>query len=292
MRRFLGAAVVVALTAAGLVAAVAGPAGAATAISSPTGNPFVVPGNAGGDPHALHRDGDGVPGRARTCTSSSATAPRPTAVGWDPTINCDLGSSPAPVVVRRERERVRSRRATPTTSSARSRARARRASSTASLRTTRRPTTGCRTTGACQVRVSTNNAAATTDQVFLKIAAAGRRRARRRPHRSRSAISDSGVLEGNANARPLTFTISLSRASLTPVSVDYATADQHRDGRSDYTAQVRHADDPGRPHLGDPGDQRQGRHDERARPRTFKVRSVERHRRRHDQPGRTGSGRS
>ena len=49
MRRLLCAALVVATSVAGLYVGM-NPASAATSITAPTGNPYVVPGNAGGDP--------------------------------------------------------------------------------------------------------------------------------------------------------------------------------------------------------------------------------------------------
>jgi chitinase len=87
----------------------------------------------------------------------------------------------------------------------------------------------------CQIRVSTSNSAATTDQVFLRI---------QLPDDDdtvpmsplKVGISDSGALEGNANTRPLTFTISMSRASDSDVTVKYATANQTATAGSDYTA--------------------------------------------------------
>ena len=96
MRRLLCAAMVAGTIAASLVVGV-GPASAATVITAPTGNPFVVPGNAGGDPLPFTVTTTGFAADTSVYIEQ-CDGVSPTAIGWDPTTNCDLGSSPAPVV--------------------------------------------------------------------------------------------------------------------------------------------------------------------------------------------------
>jgi hypothetical protein len=229
----LGAAVVVALTATVLVAGVAGPAGATTAISSPTGNPYVVPGNAGGDPQPFNITATGfAPTTNVYVEQCDGTAP--TAVGWDPTVNCDLGTSPAPVVADGS-----GNVSFPTTDPNHA-VHPFKGASPQGIFNCLSPndpaiSNGLPTSRSCQIRVSTSNSAATTDQVFLKIQLPDDDDTVP-PAPLKVGISDSGALEGNANTRPLTFTVSMSRAANTDVTVQYATANQTATAGSDYTA--------------------------------------------------------
>ncbi len=76
--------------------AIAPSAGAAT-VTSPTGNPYVVPGNASGQPQAFTVSASGyAPDDQVFIEQCDGVAP--TAVGWDPSQNCDLGSSPASAI--------------------------------------------------------------------------------------------------------------------------------------------------------------------------------------------------
>jgi hypothetical protein len=229
----LGAAVVVALTATALVAGVAGPAGAATAISSPTGNPFVVPGNAGGDPQPFNVTATGFP-PATNVFIEQCDGTAPTTVGWDPTANCDLGSSPAAALS------DGSGNVSFLTSDPNHAFHPFKGASPQGIFNCLSPNdpalnNGLPTSRSCQIRVSTSNSVATTDQVFLKIQLPDDD-STVPPAPLKVGISDSGALEGNANTRPLTFTISMSRASLTDVTVHYATANQTATAGSDYTA--------------------------------------------------------
>ena len=74
------------------------PVGLTTAITTPTGSPFVVPGNLAGDPQKFTVVASGfVPGTnvfVEQCDGTPSTA-----VGWEPTQNCDVGSSPSAAVV-------------------------------------------------------------------------------------------------------------------------------------------------------------------------------------------------
>jgi hypothetical protein len=79
---------IVALTAAAV------PAFAGT-VTQPTTNPIVVPASAGGAPYSFTVQGSGFePGSQVYIEQCDGT--NPSDVFWDPTLNCDLGSSPAP----------------------------------------------------------------------------------------------------------------------------------------------------------------------------------------------------
>ena len=67
--------------------------------------------------------------------------------------------------------------------------------------------------------------------------------------RRRSTIGNASVVEGNARARQLKLTVSLSKPWTQPVQVAYATVARHRDRGIGLRPQVRHADDPGREHC-------------------------------------------
>ncbi|MGZ6996560.1 MAG: hypothetical protein ACXVIM_15225, partial [Acidimicrobiia bacterium] len=93
MRRIVALFLAVLVGGVGLVLA-AGPASAAT-ITSPTGDPFVVPGNAAGNPQPFTVTASGYSAGSQVFIEQCDGTP-PTATGWDPTTNCDLGASPAP----------------------------------------------------------------------------------------------------------------------------------------------------------------------------------------------------
>lgn len=232
MRRLLCAALVVATTAAGLWVGV-GPASAATSISAPTGNPFVVPGNAGGDPQPFTVSATGFAPTTNVFVEQCDSAPS-TAVGWDPTVNCDLGSSPAAVVADGSGN-VTFPMADPNFAFHPFKGASPQGLFNCLSANDPSPANGLVDHRTCQIRVSSNNAAATADQVFLKIQLPDDD-STPPPAPLKVGISDSGALEGNANTRPLSFTISLSRASLSPVTVDYTTANQTATAPSDYTA--------------------------------------------------------
>lgn len=82
----------------GTIAWIASGIAFAGTITQPTGNPFVVPGNASGAPLPFTITASGfMPGSlvyVEQCDGTPATAQ-----GWSPTANCDLGSSPAAAIV-------------------------------------------------------------------------------------------------------------------------------------------------------------------------------------------------
>jgi hypothetical protein len=145
----------------------ASPAAGAATITTPTGNPFVVPADAGGNPQAFTVSASGYPADANVfveqCDGTS-----PTSVGWDPTVNCDLGSSPASAIadaggnVTFDASDI-NRRFAPF-----------RGPSPQGLFNCLSPTEPSPGNGLpdftnCQMRVSTNNSAGTSDQVFLTL---------------------------------------------------------------------------------------------------------------------------
>ena len=95
MRRIVALFLTVLLGGVGLVL-VASPASAAT-ITTPTGDPFVVPGDAGGNPQPFTVSASGYAAGSNVFIEQCDGTPT-TATGWDPTTNCDLGASPAAVV--------------------------------------------------------------------------------------------------------------------------------------------------------------------------------------------------
>ena len=114
------------------------------AILSPGVSPFVVPADASQNPVAFTVIASGyVPGSLVSIEQCDGTDPN--SVGWSPTANCDLGSSPAPAIVDGNGN-LASSRVTPITRSWRSRVRARRVSSTACRPTVWTPRTGFRAT--------------------------------------------------------------------------------------------------------------------------------------------------
>ena len=97
------------------------------------------------------------------------------------------------------------------------------------------PANGLTDYRSCRIRVSSNNSAATADQVFLPIQLPDDD-STVPPPPLKVGISDTGVLEGNSGTRPVTFTISLSRDSLSPVTVHYTTVNGTATSPSDFTA--------------------------------------------------------
>ena len=86
----------VAVIAAACVLGLAGIAFAAT-ITTPTGNPFVVPGDANGNPLSFTVVATGFSVGQPVFVEQCDGTPH-TAAGWDVTINCDNGASNAPVL--------------------------------------------------------------------------------------------------------------------------------------------------------------------------------------------------
>ncbi len=146
-------------------ALVAGPAGAAT-ITAPTGNPYVVPGSAG-VPQAFTVSASGFAPNTNVYVEQ-CDGVSPSATGWSPTINCDNLTSPAPVIS------TAGGVATFDKDDLNHSFQAFRGVGPGELfnclsLTDPEPSNGVESYRNCKVRVSTNNAGVTGDQVFLNI---------------------------------------------------------------------------------------------------------------------------
>ncbi|MGZ4799439.1 MAG: Calx-beta domain-containing protein [Acidimicrobiia bacterium] len=222
-------AVVVGTTVAATLVGV-GPASAATSITAPTGNPFTVPGDVSGNPTPFTVSVAGFPATTNVYIEQ-CDGNLPTALGWDPTTNCDLGSSPAPVVA------DGAGNATFDLADANHAFHPFKGSSPQGLFNCLSPNDPSPNNGLtdfrnCQFRISSNNTAGTSDQVFRTMALPDD--PGNPPPSVKVGIGDAGVLEGNTGTRLATFTVSLSQSSLSPVTVDFATVAGTATAGSDY----------------------------------------------------------
>jgi hypothetical protein len=156
----VGAGAVLALT------ATMTPAFAATK-TGPTGTPFVVPGDAAGNPRPFTVQASGFAPDTNVFIEQCDGA-APSTPGWDPTINCDLGSSPAPVTSDSAGNVVFS------ASDVNHRFTAFKGESPQGLFNClapgqAAPSNGLPNFGSCQVRISSNNTGPTSDQVFFTL---------------------------------------------------------------------------------------------------------------------------
>ena len=166
MRRIVSV-VVATLMCVAAVGLSAGTASAATAITSPTANPFSVPANGSGNPVAFTVSASGFAAGANVFVEQCDGTPT-TATGWDPSQNCDLGSSPAPVAANA------SGNVTFDATDANHAFTPFKGSSPQGIFNCLSPTQASPGNGLpdfrnCQVRVSTNNTAGTSDQVLFGI---------------------------------------------------------------------------------------------------------------------------
>ncbi|MGZ6969325.1 MAG: hypothetical protein ACXVKN_16475 [Acidimicrobiia bacterium] len=153
---------------AGLLGTIAtAPSVSAATITSPTGNPFVVPGNAAGQPLAFTVSATGYTAGDQVfieqCDGVATTA-----TGWDPTVNCDLGTSPAAAVANA------SGVVTFSATDPNHAFKPFKGFSPQGLFNCLGPSDPSPNNGAtdyrnCKLRVSTNNSAGTSDQVFLNL---------------------------------------------------------------------------------------------------------------------------
>jgi hypothetical protein len=137
----------------------------ASTITAPTGTPFAVPGDAAGNPQPFTLTATGFAADANVFVEQCDGTPS-TAVGWDPTTNCDLGSSPAPAVA------DASGAVTFDAADANHAFHPFKGFSPQGIFNCLSPTQASPNNGLpdftnCQVRVSTNNSAGTSDQAFL-----------------------------------------------------------------------------------------------------------------------------
>jgi Calx-beta domain len=234
VRKLLRVTTLVGVSLAGIVVS-AGPASAATSITNPSSNPFVVPKDAGGNPVPFTVSAAGfVPSSnvfVEQCDGVASTA-----VGWDPTTNCDLGSSPAAAIA------DGSGNVTFDSTDVNHTFHPFKGSSPQGLFNCLSvndpsPNNGLTDYRNCKLRVSTNNSAATADQVFLQLVlpdAPGTVV----PPPARLAIAPANVLEGSSSTRALTFTATISRPSALAVTFSYATVAGTAHAGTDFVAKT------------------------------------------------------
>jgi hypothetical protein len=76
---------------------VAAPAFAATTITTPSSNPFTIPEDAQGNPVSFTISGGGFPANAPNVVVEQCDGTNPaTTPGWSPNTHCDLATSPSP----------------------------------------------------------------------------------------------------------------------------------------------------------------------------------------------------
>jgi hypothetical protein len=144
----------------------AGPAGAASVVE-PSTNPVVVPATASGDPLPFTIRANGFPAGTNVFVEQCDGTPA-TAVGWDPTLDCDLGSSPASASV--DPNGVANFDASDTNHAFHPFVGVSPQGLFNCLSPTApSPDNGLADSRDCQVRVSTNNTVATADQVFVTL---------------------------------------------------------------------------------------------------------------------------
>jgi hypothetical protein len=154
--------------AAGLLPLVLG-AGVAVAatITAPTGNPFVVPGDASGNPQPFTVSASGFTQDQLVYVEQCDGIP-PTAQGWSPTANCDLGSSPAAAIASASGD-VMFAGADPNHGFHPFKGVSPQGLFNCLSPHDPSPNNGLPDFRNCKIRVSTNNAAITADQAFLNI---------------------------------------------------------------------------------------------------------------------------
>jgi hypothetical protein len=148
----------------------AGPANAGT-ITAPSGNPFTVPGDAGGNPQAFTISATGFTAGTNVFVEQCDGTP-PSAIGWSPTANCDLVSSPAPVIADGSGN-VSFAAADPNHSFLPFKGISPQGIFNCLAPAQASPNNGLPDFDNCQVRVSSNNTTATADQVFLTMTLPG-----------------------------------------------------------------------------------------------------------------------
>jgi hypothetical protein len=149
------------------VALVDAPSASAATITAPTGNPYVVPGSASGQPLSFTVIASGFTAGSAVFIEQCDGVPT-TDASWDPTTNCDLGSSPAAATANA------SGVATFPANDVNFGFKPFKGFSPQGLFNCLSPSGASPDNGLpdfrnCKIRVSTNNSAATSDQVFLNI---------------------------------------------------------------------------------------------------------------------------
>lgn len=234
VRKLLRVTTLIGVSLAGIVVTAA-PASAATSITAPSSNPFVVPKDVGGNPVPFTVSAAGFAPTSNVFVEQ-CDGVATTAVGWDPTTNCDLGSSPAAAIA------DGSGNVTFDSTDVNHTFHPFKGSSPQGLfnclsLNDPSPNNGLTDYRNCKLRVSTNNSAATADQVFVQLIlpdAPGTVV----PPPARLAIAPANVLEGTSATRALTFTATISRPSTLPVTFSYRTVAGTAKAGTDFVAKT------------------------------------------------------
>ena len=234
VRKLLRVTTLIGVSFAGIVVSAA-PASAATSITAPSSNPFVVPKDAGGNPVPFTVSAAGFAATSNVFVEQ-CDGVAPTAVGWDPTTNCDLGSSPAAAIA------DGSGNVTFDTADVNHTLHPFKGSSPQGIfnclsLNDPSPNNGLTDYRTCKIRVSTNNSAATADQVFLQLVLPDDP-GTVVPPPARLAIAPANVLEGTSGRRALTFTATISRPTLLPVTFSYRTVAGTAKPATDFVAKT------------------------------------------------------
>ncbi len=139
----------------------------AATITTPTGNPFVVPGDGAGNPLPFTISASGYTADSNVFVEMCDGTPS-TAVGWDPTTNCDLGASPAPALADASGN-VTFDSADPNHGFHPFKGASPQGLFNCLSPNQPSPANGLPDFTNCQLRVSTNNSAGTSDQTFLTL---------------------------------------------------------------------------------------------------------------------------
>jgi hypothetical protein len=234
VRRILCAVAVVSTALAGVIA-VAGPASAATSITAPTGNPFVVPHDVAGNPQAFDVSVSGFAPSANVFVEQ-CDGVAPTALSWSPTAHCDIVTSPAPVIS------AAGGTATFSASDPNHGFIPFKGASPQGLFNCLSPNDPALNNGLpsyrnCQIRISTNNTAVTGDQVFRTLSLPEDPNTPPPPD-LQVGVGNVSVMEGKSGTRALSFVVTLSRPSSTATTVEYKTLDGTAKAGTDYTAKT------------------------------------------------------
>ena len=163
MRRIV--ALLMAVLCGGAALVLVSPSAYGATITTPTGNPFAVPGDAAGNPQPFTVSATGYAPDSNVFIEQ-CDGTLPTTVGWDPTTNCDLGASPAPSLADASGN-VTFPAADPNHGFHPFKGASPQGLFNCLAPTDASPGNGLPDFTNCQVRVSTNNSAGTSDQVFL-----------------------------------------------------------------------------------------------------------------------------
>jgi Calx-beta domain len=234
VRKLLRVTTLIGVSLAGLAVGVS-PASAATSITTPSTKPFIVGKDSGGNPVPFTVSASGFAPTSNVfieqCDGVAITA-----VGWDPTTNCDLGSSPAAAIADGSGH-VTFDMTDPNHALHPFKGSSPQGIFNCLSLNDPSPNNGLTDYRTCKIRVSTNNSASTSDQVFLPIILPDAPDTVVPPP-VRLAIAATSALEGTSGNRALTFTATISRPSLLPVTFSYQTVSGTAKAGKDFVART------------------------------------------------------